>query len=295
MAATATPAAGGVVWRRGSDGSVQVALVHRPRYDDWSLPKGKIRPGESILATAVREVREELGASVAVSRRLPEARYRVPAGRKTVAFWAMRFLDAHATTDTEVDEVVWLPPKVARKRLTYGLERQVLADFDAEPPPESVVVLVRHAKAGKRSEWRGNDYQRPLDFTGEQHALRLVPFLRAFAPDQIYSADPVRCIETVQPLADELSLHVQVRPVFSDLAFRACPEATRAALLELVRPEATAVVCSQGDAIPGIIEAMVPGVASGETRKGAVWVLSMAGATVVAADYYEDPTAPAAT
>lgn len=286
--ARATPAAGGVVWRRAGDG-VEVAVVHRPRYDDWTLPKGKTHPGESLLATAVREVSEELGASVAVSRRLSDVRYRTSAGRKTVSYWAMRFLDAHATTEDEVDEVEWLAPKAARKKLSYDLEQRVIAEFASMPVPDSLIILVRHAKAGKRSEWRGNDYKRPLDITGEQQALQLVPFLRLFAPDRVYSADPVRCVDTVRPLADALDLPVKVRPVFSDEAFAASAETTETAVRALAKPGHVSVVCSQGQTIPGVVEALAPGAVSTEPRKGSAWVLSIVDSNVVSADYYDEP------
>ena len=287
--AHATPAAGGVVWRRRG-AAVQVAVVHRPRYDDWSLPKGKIRDGESTLAAAIREVAEELGATVAVSRRLSDVRYPTEAGRKTVSFWAMRLLELRESADDEVDEVEWLAPKQARQRLSYDLERRVVAEFAAHPPTDAVIILVRHAKAGKRSEWRGNDNKRPLDFIGEQQALHLVPLLRSFAPDRIYSADPVRCVQTVQPLADSLGMSVRVKSAFSDASFNKSSDTTMTAVLALAKPGRVSVVCSQGDTIPHVVEKLAPGAASGEPRKASAWVLCMVDASVVSADYYDEPT-----
>jgi 8-oxo-dGTP diphosphatase len=277
-----------VVWRR-LQGKVEVAVVHRPRYDDWTLPKGKVHDGESLLATAVREVAEELGARVAVSRRLSDVRYPTDSGRKTVSFWAMHFREAMPTSDDEVDDVRWLSPKQARRTLTYDLEQRVVAEFAALPPPDSVIVLVRHAKAGRRSEWRGDDVKRPLDLTGEQQALQLVPFLCAFAPEQVYSAELVRCVQTVQPLADVLGVPVQVEPAFSDVVCARSPDATVTAALALAKPGAVSVVCSQGQAIPHVVEALAPGSVSAEPRKGSAWVLSMVDGAAVSADYYDAP------
>jgi len=155
-------AAGGVVWR--DDGTLRIALIYRARYDDWTLPKGKLEHGERELDAAVREVREETGATVAVTRRLLAIEYTVSAGRggtdhpgndipKTVQFWAMRYLSGEFSASAEVDDLVWLPLDDARHRLTHVVDRAVLDSFTARPVPQSVVVLVRHAKAGKRSHW----------------------------------------------------------------------------------------------------------------------------------------------
>ena len=295
-------AAGGVVWRPGERTKPEVALIHRPRYDDWTLPKGKLHAGESPLAGAVREVGEEIGAAVAVGRRLVRVRYPLGAARKEVSYWAMRYLGGalsragHASTGGgtptaggEVDDVVWLTPGKARKQVTYEVDRRVLADFAAAPVADSVVVLVRHAKAGKRSDWNGDDYERPLDPAGEQQAGALVEFLSYFCPDRIYSARPLRCRQTVQPLADALDLAVRVAPEFDDEEYARAPEATLTTLHALAKPGRVSVVCSQGVTIPALVDAVAPMNRSSETRKGAAWVLSLVDGDVVAADHYDAP------
>lgn len=281
-------AAGGVVWR-GNHKSLLVALVHRPRYDDWTLPKGKLDEGESELAAAVREVREEIGAEVAVSRRIGRIRYTAEGIYKTVAYWVMRDLGGLFTPTREIDEVVWLPPAKARKRLTYDLDRAVLADFAAAPVPDSVIVLVRHAKAGKRTDWAADDTLRPLDPSGEAQAADLVPFLMAFRPTRIVSGRPVRCQQTVAPLAARAGLKVRVEDAFSDECFVGAPDSTYSALLALAKPGAVTVVCSQGITIPALIDRFAPGGGAADTRKGAAWVLSLVDGDVIAADYYEHP------
>jgi 8-oxo-dGTP diphosphatase len=287
--ARATPAAGGVVWRR-TDGAIEIGLVHRPRYDDWALPKGKIADGETVLQAAVREVAEELGVTVAVTRRLSDIRYATAAGRKTVSFWAMRCVaEWPRPGDDEVDEVTWLAPEQARRLLSYDGERQVLAEFAARPVPDSVVLLVRHARAGKRSEWRGDDDKRPLDLVGEQQALALVPLLRAFGPQRIYAAPLERCVQTVRPLADALDLEVHTDDAFSDEVCERWPDAPVEAVRKLAEARAVSVVCSQGDTIPRILTALAPKAASVEPRKGSAWVLSVADGATVAADYYDAP------
>jgi phosphohistidine phosphatase SixA/8-oxo-dGTP pyrophosphatase MutT (NUDIX family) len=285
----AVRAAGGVVWHIAK-GKVEVALVHRPRYDDWSLPKGKLEPGEHELAAAVREVGEELGSRVVVSRRLGRIAYLTTAGRKTVAYWVMRHLDGEFTPGPEVDRVQWVRPRAAGAELTYDVDRQVMSDFAAVPLPDSVIVLVRHARAGKRSEWSGNDLERPLDASGRAQAERLVDLLSMFGPDRIVSAEPVRCVQTMQPLADHLGLTLHIDPVFGDIAYATAPEPAEDALMALAKPGKVTVVCSQGGAIPGLVDRLGRGIRSSDTKKAGVWVLSIVDGTVVSTDYYEDAT-----
>jgi 8-oxo-dGTP diphosphatase len=276
-----------VVWQL-RDGRLSVALVHRPRYDDQSLPKGKLDDGESPLLAAVREVREELGSRVAVSRRIGDFSYTTSLGLKTVTYWVMRHLGGTFEPTDEVDAAQWAEPKTARKALSYDTDRRVLEDFAALPVPDSVIVLVRHAKAGRRADWRGNDQQRPLEQAGTAQAERLTDLLAVFAPDRIVSAPLVRCTDTVQPLADRLGLPVQLDAAFGDRAFRESASATEDALIALAKPGRVSIVCSQGDTIPGLIDRLGRGVRDAETRKGAFWVLSVIDGTVVSTDYYED-------
>jgi 8-oxo-dGTP diphosphatase len=279
-----------VVWRN-RHGKIEIAAIHRPRYDDWSLPKGKLDDGETELVAAAREVREEIGAQVAVSRRIGETSYDTPTGRKSVSYWAMRYLGGLFTPTGEVDGLDWLRPGDARELLSYDVDRRILADFEAVPLPDSVIVLVRHAKAGRRADWHGDDLDRPLDKTGRAQADRLAELLPLFAPDRIVSAEPVRCVDTVKPLAERLELGVRVDPAFGDVAYGASPDASEDALLALAKPGRVSVVCSQGDAIPGLVDRVGRGIADSTTRKGAFWVLSVVDGTIVSTDYYEDALA----
>jgi 8-oxo-(d)GTP phosphatase len=284
-------AAGGVVWRLQATGP-EVAVIRRERYRDWTLPKGKLEPDESELLAAVREVHEEIGADVAVSRTLDHVRYRVDGAIKTVAFWAMRYLSGEFHPTAEIDELKWLTPEVAARRLSYKMDRSVLASFTSRPLPEAVVILVRHAKAGKRSQWKGDDRLRPLDADGAEQAQRLAVLLKTFAPARILSADLVRCVQTVEPLAKALGLDIELTPEFADECYERDPATTITALRSLAKPDAITVVSSQGVTIPGIIDQLgemgpvVP--PSSQTRKGTAWVLAFADGDVISADYYED-------
>jgi 8-oxo-dGTP diphosphatase len=280
-------AAGGVVWRLRKR-KPEVAVIHRPRYDDWSLPKGKLEDGETELVGAVREVGEELGAAVTVSRRVGETSYPVSAGRKTVTYWVMRHVEGTFVPNAEVDAVEWLRPKAARDRLSYDFDRRVMAEFAAVPIPDSIVLLVRHAKAGKRSEWRGRDDDRPLEPAGEAQATRLASLLALFGPDRIVSADLTRCVETVRPLAEHLGIPIAVDPVFADDSYAVAPAATEDSVLALAKPGHVSVVCSQGVTIPSLIDRLGRGILDSDTKKGAFWALSVVDGTVVSMDYYED-------
>lgn len=288
MARSAITAAGGVVWREAHR-SVEVAVVHRPRYDDWSLPKGKLDADEHPLLGAVREVREELGASVAVSRRLGRVEYKVDSHRKSVDFWTMRYREGAFEPSSEVDAVEWLTPAKARKRLDYQTDRAILADFAALPVPDSTVVLVRHARAGRRSDWRGDDALRPLDDAGMARAQALVPLLASFAPTRVVSADRARCIETVRPFAAACGLPLEVDPVFNDESYARSPSTSRTALFALAKPGQVTVVCSQGLTIPSLIDSVGVNVSDPSTRKGAFWALSFVDGDVVATDHYDAP------
>jgi len=125
--AAVVEAAGGVVWRRTPEGDVEVLLVHRPRYDDWSLPKGKLEPGESHRAGALREVEEETGLRCRLGQELPSVSYDDRRGRsKQVRYWEMEVESGEFTPNDEVDEVRWLAPGEARALMTYDRDREVL-------------------------------------------------------------------------------------------------------------------------------------------------------------------------
>jgi 8-oxo-dGTP diphosphatase len=123
-------AAGALLWRRPPygppDGGIEVALVHRPKYDDWSHPKGKLKSGEDFLTAAVREVREETGMECVPGEPLPTARYLVNGRRKEVRYWAAEAVSGRFVPSREVDRMLWLPPAAARHRLTHDRDRELV-------------------------------------------------------------------------------------------------------------------------------------------------------------------------
>jgi len=288
-------AAGAVLWQeRADEGAVEVALVHRSRHDDWSLPKGKLHDGERPLLAACREVMEETGARPAVGPRLPSTRYKV-LGRsggmvpKVVDYWAMRALGGTFVPNDEVGELRWLGLADAHDTLSYEHDRSVLTGFAELPRITGTVLLVRHARAGDRKGWTGPDELRPLDPTGQEQAARLGAVLPFYAPEQVVSADRTRCVETVRPLADALAVPVELDRVFDEDAHAADPARAAVRLRELAGQGRTVVVCSQGGVIPDTVRALADAdglaLASTAARKGSVWALFFDGSRLVAADH----------
>jgi len=284
-------AAGGVLWRPGPDDRPEMALVHRPRYDDWSLPKGKLERGETAPVAAVREIGEETGFSVQLGHQLGEVYYQVPEGRKVVHWWSARAVSGAFSPGSEVDELRWLAPEAARQLLSYPHEREVLDRFLQLSPSLTSLLLVRHAKAGDRENWDGDDDKRPLTAKGRAQAERLVTSLRMFGPTRVYAAPPLRCVDTVEPLAAAIGTEVQIEPLFSEDGYWEDPEAGLARLLEIVAEPGVAVVCSQGGVIPDLI-GMLTGEEDPPFRKASTWVLGFAGVEVVTSDYYPPPKPP---
>jgi 8-oxo-(d)GTP phosphatase len=277
-------AAGGVLFRPAGDG-IEVCLVHRPRYDDWALPKGKLDGDEHPLVGAVREVTEETGCAGVPVLKLPQLKYDLPDGTpKTVDFWLMRSAEDGPVQDTdEVDELAWLSPAEAATRLSYDDERGVLAQATAVPPVTSVVAMVRHAHAGERKEWKGNDALRPIDARGRAQAERIGAALALLRPDRLYAATPLRCKQTLEPLAATLG----GMPIVQDGAFAEPVDADEAAakaklaaqrLLDLRGP-GVPVVCSQGKIMPTLLATLhdEDDPEPYKTPKGDGWLLTWAG------------------
>jgi 8-oxo-dGTP pyrophosphatase MutT (NUDIX family) len=127
-------AAGGIVWRAGQGGVPEVLVVHRPKYSDWSFPKGKREEGETDEETALREVEEETGLTCHLGPELPSTSYIDRKGRaKAVRYFVMTVIDGDFTPSDEVDEVRWLRLPAARALLTYDRDREVLDAFSTAP------------------------------------------------------------------------------------------------------------------------------------------------------------------
>ncbi len=297
-------AAGAVLWRRDLQGAIEVALVHRPKYDDWSLPKGKADPGEHLTATACREVHEETGLTPVLTRRLPSQVYPVTVREtvrpKAVSWWLAHVatgpdhspiaIDPPAAATGEIDEVVWLSPARAAERLTHDRDRVVLDAVRLAPLPTTTVLLARHASAGSRGSWPGPDQERPLDTAGTVQARWLVGLASSFGAREVVSADLVRCVDTVTPYARTIAASVVQEPALSEHSHDRDPGAALPILTSLARAGTASLVCSQGGVIPDVIAGMhaIGGLPQPPRAcpKGSCWVLSFSDGTLVASDFH---------
>ncbi|MFF5171307.1 NUDIX domain-containing protein [Micromonospora sp. NPDC000089] len=283
-------AAGGVVWRREAYG-VRVCLVHRPRYGDWSLPKGKLEVGEHPLLAAVREVAEETDVVAVPQVRLPTIRYRSEGRPKAVDYWSMRAVGTGGfQPGTEVDDVRWLDVDAAARLVSYPHDAEVLAAFAALPEVTGVLALVRHAHAGQRATWSGPDTGRPLSARGRTEAEALAPLVALVRPARLLSASPRRCVQTLDPAATLLDLPIEVCGELDEPTGgqqrdeRALAAAAR--LAQLGAAGEPVGVCSQGKVIPGALQRLTGRADDFTTAKGGGWLLAFAADRLVAADRF---------
>jgi 8-oxo-(d)GTP phosphatase len=280
-------AAGGIVLRgEGPDRSV--ALVHRPRYDDWSFPKGKLDDGEDEAAAALREVEEETGLRCRLGPSVGAVTYRDRRGRaKVVRYFRMDADGGRFTPNQEVDELRWVPIEDAAGLLSYAHDRSVLRQVLAGLPA-SALYVVRHAKAGIRAAWSGPDEERPLTRRGRKQARRLVERFQGLEIRRILSSPFLRCVQTVEPLGEARGLAVEAIP---ELREGASVEELLGALAWL--DEGPTVVCGHGTEIRSMIDRLEAGGATIEgargIAKGSVWVLDREGERIVAAHYLPAP------
>jgi 8-oxo-dGTP pyrophosphatase MutT (NUDIX family)/phosphohistidine phosphatase SixA len=283
--ATTIRAAGGVLWRPAADG-IEICVVHRPGHDDWSLPKGKLKGSEHSLAAAVREVLEETGVRGLPQMRLPEVAYELPGGvPKTVDFWLMRAGDDAAldvADITEVDAVAWLSPTQAVSRLSYPDDAALVEHAAGLPPVTAITLMARHAHAGERKKWSGDDALRPIDPQGQTEADGLGAVLALVDPARLFAATPLRCKQTLEPLARRLGLPIVIDSAFAEPAdLDELPAKVKVAASRLaeLRDGGTAAICSQGKVIPPLLASLrgEEDPAPYKTPKGSGWLLSWSG------------------
>ncbi|TDN92140.1 NUDIX domain-containing protein [Microbacterium sp. BK668] len=262
MTDTAVYAAGGVVWRL-VEGKLSVLLIHRTAYRDVTLPKGKVDPGETLAETAAREIFEETGIRVCLGVPVGVSRYRMPNKRqKIVHYWSAEATDAAIRTSAfvpnrEIAALEWVSPKKAIKRLSYPVDVEILENFlrfvDDGVLATFPLIVLRHAKAVAREEWKGKDAARPLAHRGKRQANAVVGPLVAFGPRRIVSSPAVRCVKTVAPLASTLGRRIEESALISQDAWEEGKSDARRIVGERVRSRKTAVLCSHGPVLPELL------------------------------------------
>lgn len=303
-------AAGAVLWRRtspagpgtpetagnGDDAdAIEIAVIHRPHYDDWSLPKGKVDPGENMIATATREIAEETGYTPTLGWLLGYIHYPLGSKTKVVYYWTAEVTDGRFQDNNEVDELCWLSPDDAKAKVSHDADRDVIAAAEEVLSLGCTrrVLYVRHAKAMSRDNWEEDDALRPLTKKGHRQAAALPTVLEGYQPKSVFTAVPERCRATVEPTADQLGLDIETDVNLGDAALQHSARTVMEALVQ-ASSAPVSVVCSQGEIIPTVVAGLAEDagfeIEDLRTKKGSVWVLHFgADDTLLGADYLASP------
>ena len=283
-------AAGCVVWRRGSKSGKEpeVLLVHRPRWEDWSFPKGKLDRGETWFAAAVREVLEETGLAVRLGPRLPDVHYEVSGAnpRKTVQYWCAQAPKAADITtfqpNNEIDALRWVPASKALRTLSYSYDSDLLEAFLQTAYETSPLIVIRHARAHSRKAWRHDDTERPLNAEGKEQAHGLVPLLAAYGIKRVVSSDALRCVDSVLPYVNTHPVKLRLDPSLSEEGF------DREAMERRVRRELDGrrrvALCSHRPVLPELQRAL--GLEPTALEPGALLVLHRRDGKVSSMEHY---------
>lgn len=258
-------AAGALLWRKEKDG-LKLLLIHRGRYDDWSWPKGKLDKGEGISEAAVREIKEETGIKVCLGPKLFECKYELDNNsKKIVHYWSAQVSDlALRKQDFQPDEEVssfrWVTPSEAKKLLTYGHDNDplnvLIGLFTTNQLDTTPLIILRHAKAMPRDQWKKGEPTRPLLPSGLVQAAALAKTLNAYAPKLIVSSSWKRCMETVLPYLHKYKVKLAQRSQLSELGAKNGPKRTAKLIDKLVGGGKGTVICTHRPALPTIVKAI---------------------------------------
>lgn len=284
-------AGGGVVIRKTPKGNLKILVAHRPKYKDWSLPKGKADKGEKPERTAVREVLEETGFHCRIVAPLGTSRHRMTNGIKEVHWFAMRPLPDSPgfKKNDEVDAIQWLGLKKAREVLDYENDRRLLKESDLKKLAQTGTLhLLRHVAAGDRTKWKGNDRERPITKKGRRQADAIAKALKKAGIERIVSSPYERCIQSVKPLAKAIGAKVEVVEALAE-----GPDIDAAYDLIDSLVGYNAVLSSHGDVIPATINRLMWAGLTLQSRfycsKGSIWVVEVENGRFTTGHYLPPP------
>ena len=286
-------AAGAVVWRNNKD-KTEVAIIHRPKYNDWSFPKGKLEIGESLIACAHREVFEETNIQTEFGPFLGDIEYLTPDGKKQVSFWAAKAItDKDFSPNSEVDQLKWVEVKKVKELLTLETDKKILAQFiklDCDTKP---FILLRHAKAITRDEWQGDDDDRPLDSLGQNQAQRLLSIYQVYNIEQIHTSDAVRCYDTVNPMVKGLGIKLEVTGKLSESTYKIDKEKAFDYAKELIKEDSRILLCSHNPILPKMLNKLTKksdvDADEGKLSPADAWVIHRSGKEIIQIDRIDAP------
>ena len=283
-------AAGALLWRESSAGEIEVALVHRPRYDDWSLPKGKIDENETPLACAYREVFEETGIKARFTRQLGSVEYEDNGTQKRVKYWVAQALGTpDFVANEEVDQLRWLKPSDSIELATHQSDKEMIERFLEIEGATDTLIILRHAKALERGDWDSDDSLRTLNESGLAQAQSLISHLAPFAINEIYTSDFTRCVQTVSPLGESRGLVVSKVPSLNEATFESDPERSISFANALKQDERNILICSHNPVIPtmlrGILNTKLKNKDLIKLEPGDAWLVHRVKGEIVALDY----------
>lgn len=287
--------AGAVLWQSLKDGVVEIAVIHRPRYDDWSLPKGKVDQGESHLQTAFREVLEETGVKARFGPEIGTVDYEVDGITKEVRYWMAEAVEYKVATPNpeEVDDIKWLTVDDAIALLSNNDDREIVKIAEEFGFGSTPLILLRHAKALKRQLWDGDDGDRPLEHVGQIQAARIPAFYAAYGIEKIYSSDAIRCVQTIEPMAAEYGLTPIYSSEISEFGFEKDQEKALDYAVSVMAEGKASVMCSHNPVLPKLVKKLIGKKnfkrLSAELKPGDSFVLHHREGEVIAVDWTPAP------
>ena len=288
-------AAGAILWREKRPFELELALVHRAKFNDWTFPKGKIEEGESAIQAASREALEETGINAVFGPYLGYIEYEIDDEKKKVQYWMAKVPNEipKFIPNEEVDRLEWVTMKQARHFLTYDVERDLLKFFRESERHGNVMIFLRHAKAVKRTEWSGDDSDRPLIFEGQIIAKKLVKHLEMYDINEIHTSDAYRCMSTVEPFHEKHGTIKVVTDKLSEYAFQRDDLLASSYVKQLAKFGGNYLICSHNPILPLMVDRLVKYPEDFDLDKelhpGDAWVVHHRGGKVFAVNFLKAP------
>lgn len=248
-------AAGVLPWRENGRG-LEVLIIHRPRYNDWSWPKGKLDDGETLPECATRETLEEIGLRVTLGLPLPSIHYTVGKGTsKEVWYWAAEATRLEPTPDGgEVDRTAWVTPDEARHLLSNDSDKEPLdalvSAYERSILRTAPFIVLRHAKAKPRSTWSRAEGERPLAATGRRQALSVAQLVAVWSPERLVSSPWRRCVETITPYVKKSRRNLKTITAFTEKSAKSKPKRTRKETRALLDKRRSTLLCTHRPVLP---------------------------------------------